>query len=164
VGTGKVLGVVLNRRSPNSAQGFIPNPFLALAERQIANPVKARMKAAQKRALKKVADDRATLFKVYKQWQAGRREALLAGPYGDAFRDVMVALDGVTLADIDNIHAMVIAGPWRTAPADIRFELLNLIDAVLIELRERADLPPFNDPLPGDQPDIFQHVKEALAC
>jgi hypothetical protein len=60
--------------------------------------------------------------------------------------------------------ALVKRGPWRTADADARFQVLALIDAAIVTLRERAGLPPIDDALPWtDEPlTAFQVIREML--
>src|SRR6476659_11100090 len=70
------------------------------------------------------------------------RETLLAGPHGPAARDLIAFLAAMTLADAAVLLARVERGPWREANADTRFEILELIDDAIVELRERAGLAP----------------------
>jgi hypothetical protein len=90
------------------------------------------------------------------------RETLLAGPHGPAARDLIAFLAAMTLADAAVLLARVERGPWREANADTRFEILELIDDAIVELRERAGLAPFRDPLPGQPPNVFLLLREAL--
>jgi hypothetical protein len=141
---------------------IVNNPFVALANRQMTAPSRARMRAAQKRALAKVTDDRRVLNKVWRQWRAERRAAILNGPFGDAALELIGFLDTVAVADTAMIVGMIEAGPWRQADADTRFEILSLADAALVSLRERNKLPPFDDLLPGPPRDAFLQIRELL--
>ena len=69
-----------------------------------------------------------------------------------------------TLGAAAALIALVKRGPWRTADADTRFEVLALIDAAIVTLRERAGLPPIDDTLPWtDEPlTVFQVIREML--
>ena len=141
------------------------SPFAALAARQMCAPVKARRSAAQKRALAKVAEDGERLSRLWWAWRSDRREVILAGPHGDAARELLAFLATMTVEAGDALVALVTAGEWRGADtdADERFEILSMIDAALIAARECAALPPFNDPLPGASPDTFQKIRELLS-
>jgi hypothetical protein len=44
----------------------------------------------------------------------------------------------------------------------MRFEILALVDAAIVRLRERSALTPFDDPLPHEPPNAFQIIKELL--
>ena len=57
---------------------------------------------------------------------------------------------------------LIKGGPWRHAAAETRFEVLVLIDTAIVGLRTRCGLPPFDDALPGDRPNVFLHIREVL--
>jgi hypothetical protein len=136
------------------------NPFLDLAQRQIAAPVQARLRAAQKRALGKAFKERDDLHHLWKLWRHERIESLLAGPYGADARALIEFLDRATLTS--DFVAMVRRGPWHDADNDTRFEVLTLIDATIIALREKHKLESFDDPI-GDAPlDQFLQIRELL--
>jgi len=136
----------------------IANAFEELAERQIPAPRKVRLRAAKKRAAEK---DR--LQAGWRAWRKERREALLAGPHGRTARELLRLVDALTLDDGDALIEAVLRGPWCKADPDTRAEILSLIDRALIELRERHDLAPFDDALPGEQPNAFLVLRGLLA-
>jgi hypothetical protein len=131
--------------------------FLDLAERQIAAPRKARMRAAEVRAARKAAADealaeRGEMFRRWKRWRKERVAAVLSGPHSDAARELAGFLESMTLADEAALLALVKQGPWREADGDTRFEILALVNAAIVRLRERDGLAPFDDPLPVAPP------------
>jgi hypothetical protein len=146
-----------------------PDPFLALAERQIAAPVKARMRAAAtraaKRTMREALAERDDLYHLWKLWRRERVDALLAGPYGAGARALIEFLQRMTLASSDELIDLVQRGPWREADADVRFEILAVTDAAIIALREKQKLPPYDDPLPfGDEkPNTFLQLRHLLS-
>jgi hypothetical protein len=137
------------------------NAFLDLADRQISSPAKARQGAAEKRK-HKAADDQGRLRLAWRRWHDERGEALLAGPHGDATRGLINFLGSMTIDQGAALVALVEAGPWRDVNADARFEILRLIDTAIIALRERHDLPPFDDLLSA-RPNVFLKIREALS-
>jgi hypothetical protein len=141
------------------------NAFLDLAERQIAAPRKARMRAAEKRAANKdkAEIEREDLRRAYVQWRRERREALFAGPYGAAAQELDAFLKSMTLADAAKLIELVRRGPWRSTEAETRLEVVALVNAAITRLRERNGLEPFDDGLPGEPPTAFQIVRELLA-
>lgn len=140
------------------------NAFLDLADRQISSPAKARQRAAEKRATRKAADDQGRLRLAWRRWHDEQREALLAGPHGDATRGLINFLGSMTVDQGAALVDLVKAGPWRDVNADARFEILRLIDTAIIALRERCDLPPFDDTLlPDARPNVFLVIHEALS-
>lgn len=140
------------------------NAFLELAERQA--PRKARERAVEKRAqtrAEQALTEREQQFRRWRQWRRERSQALLEGSYADAARGLLDLLDRLTLADGQQLVAHVRAGPWIAADADTRFLVLATIDNVLVELRERTGLPPFDDPLSGEPNNVFLMLREVLA-
>jgi hypothetical protein len=141
------------------------NAFLDLAERQTSAPVKARQRAAEQRAANKADKEAANRYEQHRLWRHWRRErimALLAGPHGEAADALVNFLQHVTLASEGELIERVRCGPWRTADADARFLVLSLIDGAITDLRERDGLVPFDDPLWGEPPTVFQIVREIL--
>jgi hypothetical protein len=55
------------------------------------------------------------------------------------------------------------AGPWHGADRDTRFEILALVDAVIIARRERMGMPPFDDALPGQPDNAFLILRARLS-
>jgi hypothetical protein len=96
-----------------------------------------------------------------KHWRRERLEALLAGPYGDSAQALLTLVKTVTkpTALIDFVKA----GPWMNADADVRFQILALLDAAIIRRRERMELEPFDDALPGKPNNAFLILRAWLA-
>jgi len=136
------------------------DPFLDLAARQIASPVKARMRAAQKRAMTKALKERDDAHHLWRLWRRERVEALLAGPHGDDARALVDFLEQMTLASTNELVNFIQRGPWREADDDTRFEILSLVDAAIIALREKVELPPIDDPIDGT--DAFLEIRSML--
>jgi hypothetical protein len=143
------------------------NPFLKFAEEQTPAAVKARQLATEKRrvtAAQKAADkalaERKDLFRLWKKWRRERLETLLAGPHSAAAGELIAFLRAMTLDDGARLVEFVRAAGWVHADADTKFEILSLINAAITVLRERADLPPFDDPLPKEPPNAFLIIKE----
>jgi hypothetical protein len=142
------------------------NPYEALAERQISTPRKARQRAIGKRARTRAGEalaERDQQFALWRKWRHERSEAVLAGPHADAARDLLDFLDCLTFEDGERLVVQVRAGPWAAADADTRFLILVAIDNALAGVRERNGLPPFDDLLPGQPPNVFLMLREVLA-
>src|SRR5678815_4047742 len=115
------------------------NPFTRLAERQISNPVKSRMKAAQTRKdrrLQKAMYERNYLYREWKAWHDKRKAELLSGSYAEAAGELAEFLEGMSLYDGEKLIALVAAGPWLESDADTRFEILALINRGIVYRRE----------------------------
>jgi hypothetical protein len=137
------------------------NHFLAVADRQVA-PVKARQRAVETRRAKH-AVHRDELGEAYRRWRDERREALLAGPYGDTARCLIGFLEDMGLHDGAALIRLIEWGQWRSADLDIRLEIPSLIDGAITALREKQGMPPFDDALPTEPPNAFLSIREALA-
>jgi hypothetical protein len=139
------------------------NAFLEFAEKQTPASVKARRRAVEKRRAteaEKVLAERNDLFRLWKRWRRERLETLLAGPHGDAARELVAFLQAMTLDDGKALVEFVRAAGWERADADTKFEVLSLINAAITALHERAKLPPINDALPDEEPTAFLIIRE----
>jgi hypothetical protein len=134
---------------------------LAVADRQVVAPVKARQRAIEtRRARHGVHHERGT---AYLRWRNERREALLAGPHRDAAYRLIGFLENMELRDGAALIRLVEKRQWRSADLGIRLEILSLIDGAIIALREKHGMPPFDDSLPDELANVFLAIREALA-
>jgi hypothetical protein len=139
------------------------NAFLKFAERQTPSSIKARQRAAEKRrakAAEKALAERDSLFHLWQRWRRERLDALVAGPHGDAARELVAFLQTMTLDDGARLVQFVCAAGYERADADTKFEVLSLINATLTALCERAELLPLNDALPNEEPTAFLIIRE----
>jgi hypothetical protein len=107
--------------------------------------------------------EKRTELRLWKKWRRERLEALLADPhYGEPMRALLDFCKTVTgpSALIDFVKA----GPWANTDADIRFEILALVDAVIIRRREKMGKAPFDDSVPwsDEPPHAFECIRELL--
>jgi len=139
------------------------NAFLEFAEKQTPASVKARQRATKKRRAtkaEKALTERDDLFHLWKKWRRERLETLLAGPHGHAARELVAFLQAMTLDDGVRLVEFVRAAGWERTDADTKFEVLALINSVIVTLRDRAKLPPINDALPDEKPTAFLIIRE----
>jgi hypothetical protein len=126
------------------------NPFLDYAEKQTPAAVKARQRAAETRrakAAEKALAERDTMFGLWKVWRKERLEALLSGPHGNAARELVDFLRTMTLYDEARLLELIRTSGWIHADTDTKFEVLSLINIAITTQRERAGLPPIDDPI-----------------
>jgi hypothetical protein len=141
------------------------NAFLDFAEKQTPPAVKARQRAAEKRrakAAEKALAERDILFHLWQRAQRERLDALLAGPHGAAARELVAFLQSMTFDDEVRLVEFIRAAGWERADANTRFEILALLDAALIGLRERAGLAGIDDPLMHEAPSAFLILRGIL--
>jgi hypothetical protein len=145
------------------------NPFLAYAakvqpwvEKKKARAAEREVNRAQKKAMIKALSERDLLLRLWKKWRNEVLHAELEGPYEKDIQLLINALNKMSLEHEKRLINIIRKGPWLAAPPDIRFLVLHLIDARLIVLNEKADLPPFNDALPGEPLTPFQIIRAHL--
>ena len=140
--------------------------FAKFAEDAIVAPRKRALRAAEERAERKrreALEERNKLFRLWQKWHREQTEKLLAGPYATAAQELADFLAAMTMPSGPALLELVRRGPWHDADGNTRFEVLRLIDGALAHLRERHDLPPFDDALPGESPTVFELIRAELA-
>lgn len=138
----------------------MPNPFEALADRQIVSPRKARMRAAEKRRQKKLIE-RDILFDLWKKWHDKKRRELMSGPHGEAAAALIDFVEQMTEDQAADLIAL--ARVWVDADADMRRQVLQIVDHAIIHLRERAGFAPFDDAFPGEDDTAFLIIRKMLS-
>jgi hypothetical protein len=114
--------------------------------------------------LAKARSERSDLQRAWTAWRKQRIEALCTGEYAEAACELRKLLDRMELTDGAKLIAAIRSGPWASADRDTGHEIFALIDTAIIRLRERNDLPPFDDSVPfsGRPLTVFEIVREAL--
>src|SRR5262249_6192321 len=130
--------------------------FLDLADRQISAPVKAHHRAAEKRAARR-EQEREQLTVARQQYERGRLVEALAGKQGERLKRLLQFLETMTLRSAAELIGR--AREFQAVDADLRFQVLHLIDDAIVRLRERHKLLPFDDPLPGQPPNAFLIIR-----
>ena len=104
-----------------------------------------------------------------KQWRMYRREkrkeywAHMRGPYRENFLELRRLLRGLSLHAADTVLEYVERAAWlHTADERTRHMALSLIAAAIARLRERNGYPPFDDSVYGEEPTVFEIVRERL--
>jgi hypothetical protein len=141
------------------------NAFLDLAERQVLAPVKARRRATETRRARAQAKTLAERDAQFRRWKHEHREGLdaaLAGPHGGALARLVAFLDAMTMESANALVECVRADGWHSADTSTRFLVLHLIGAAIVQLREQSGLPPFDDPLFDQPPNVFLALREML--
>src|SRR5262249_8751004 len=101
----------------------------------------------------------------FRNWKRERRaqvDAALAGSHGPALGRLVAFLDAMTMESSGALTEHVRDGNWQAADDDTRFLVLHLINAAIVRLRARPDLPPFDDPVFDRPPNAFLVLREML--
>jgi hypothetical protein len=134
-------------------------PFEAFAEAVApARPTQPRATKARDKA----RDDRDRQFRGWLRFQRRQVDDALVGPHGAALAELIKLLADLTLDQSADLIASLQAGPWRAADPDTRYLVIRLCGSRLVDLREGVGLPPFDDPLPHEPPDVFLLIRELL--
>jgi len=140
--------------------------FLDLADRQMASPVKARLRAAETRRSRQELQREKEEKQLSAYYQAHRKQELdaaLAGDDGDKLRALIARLDMLTLDTLPQLTDFVRSSGWHTADAKNLFIARRLTGERVIKLREASGREPFDDPLPGDPATPEQDLRDAFA-
>jgi hypothetical protein len=127
-----------------------------VVKKQMRTAAKQKMSYAQKKAMVSALAERDLLMRLWQKWRESVLDTALEGPYRVAIQNLITFLDKMTLKDERQLVKVVKTGPWQTAHKDIKFLVKRLVDARLIVLREKQDLPPFDDALPGEPLTVYQ--------
>jgi muconolactone delta-isomerase len=145
-------------------QQWLSQNFINFAEQQTPAPIEASQRAAETRREKvkaKALQERADLFRLWKQRRHEQFETLLAEPHGERVRELLAFLRTMSLDDGPQLVEFVRAAGWHRTDPDTRFEILALINAAITALREQHDLPPFDHGIPPDEePTAFVIIRE----
>lgn len=140
------------------------DPWEKLADDQIVAPVKARMRAVEKRRQtkrEKEEAERKTLFAQWQKWHQEKRGELLAGPHAAKVQTLTNFLESMSLEHGNELIALVAQLQF---PPEIHEPVLSLISHRIIYLREQACMSPFDDALPFTDEDltVFEIIRKEL--
>jgi hypothetical protein len=145
------------------------NPFEALADRQLTAPVKARIRASEKRAaMKPTQQEQESInqqrqVRMYRRWKRSQiREFAQRNP--QVFSDLRRLLRHQTL---DNSELLLRFSRYHLRQLKSfhdRSIALGMIGTAIARLRVRNGLPPFDDSLPDELPTVFEIIRAELDC
>jgi hypothetical protein len=117
------------------------------------------MNRAQKKAVIKALSERDLLMRLWRSWRRETIATELDGPYKVPLQQLIDALNKMKLGDERKLQKLIQAGPWLRAPLDLRYLVLRLVSTRFANIREAADLPPFDDALPGEPLTVYQLIR-----
>ena len=145
------------------------NPFEALADRQLTAPVKARMRASEKRAaMKPTPQEQESInqqrqVRMYRRWKRSQiREFAERNP--QVFRDLRRLLRHQTLHNAELTLRFSRCHLRQLKSFHDRAMALGMIGTAIARLRIRNGLPPFDDSLPDELPTVFEIIRAELDC
>ena len=119
-------------------------------------------------AADKAVAERNFLYRQYRAARKKHRDAIYSThPLGPELQTFAYQLTRYTqLSDASAMlnYVREMARGWLAlAPPEIRAEALSLVNERIITIRTHAGLTPFDDPLPGEEADVFQLCKTELS-
>lgn len=140
------------------------DPFADYGEQNTPGPVKARMRAAAKRAEREAKKklERNYLLEEWQKWHQRKRDNLMQSEYGAEAQQLADFIESMKISDADALLTLVNTAPWQDAPDDVRFQALGMIDRAIVYLRETNGMAPFDDGLDDDLT-VFQIIREMLS-
>jgi hypothetical protein len=142
----------------------VVNPFQQFGQ-SVVSSARAKRKAAKpevvpKTALEKKEADQERLFDLWLVQFNKQKKGLLEGPYAGSAAALCSVLENLTLEDGDML--IEVARGWQGADRKTRELVLHLISIAMMELRCRHDLPPFDDPIFGQDDNAFLIIRKLL--
>jgi hypothetical protein len=103
--------------------------------------------------------DRSHLLREWDKWHAEELTEALEGVHGAVVREVMCVLDQLELESAGALLDAVRRQDWRAVSPDVRLTILHQVNEQITRLRDRHDMPPIDDPLPGAPESVFCRIK-----
>lgn len=105
------------------------------------------------------------LSAAYLRERRKRIDVLCEGEHGAAVKELIRFMRGMTLRSGKELLARIQAAEWAHGMSpDDRHLLLSIIGGAIRLMREREGLPPLDDPMFDQPPNVFQQAKAILRC
>lgn len=137
------------------------DPFADFGEALAPTKKRAKVGKHEAKRREKALQERDCLSQAHRRRRKEAVDALLAGPHGAVAQALIDFLEQMVLSDGRGLIELVQSGPWHGADEDTRFLILVLVDAAVVQLRERTDLNPFDDPL-DEKSNAFLLIRKLL--
>jgi hypothetical protein len=145
------------------------NPFEALAGRQLTAPVKARIRASEKRAaMKPTPQEQESInqqrqVRIYRCWKRSQiRE--FAQRHPQVFTGLRRLLRHQTMHNAELTLRFSRYHLRQLKSFHDRTIALGMIGTAIARMRVRNGYPPFDDSLPGELPTVFEIIRAELDC
>jgi len=155
------------------------NYFETMADVQMVGAAKAKARQLEKRMAKSDAEapmklspldqklfDAQQQLRNYHRLKRQEMVALRNGPYGQHVKELEQLLDTLAMESAPALVGYIAKCIWlRSAPPDIKHQVLGIISATIARLRVRAGLPPFDDSLPftDEPPTAYEQIRHTIS-
>jgi hypothetical protein len=110
----------------------------------------------------KELEDNSRLLRAWHKHHHERFEEALAGVHGALIAELVTVLDQIEINSSARLLTLMQRADWDAVPADVRFEVLHLINTRIGKMRERYGLPAIDDPIPPKSDSVFRRIKARL--
>lgn len=136
------------------------NPFEEYGREGTA--ARRRKDARHEARLNKVRDVGEIQRMRWLKWHHEKRQELMCGSYSAHIGQLADFLETMTLDDGEALIELVQEHKYWQADPDTRYGVIRMIDYAIMHLCVSNGLPPIDDALPGEDPKVFQIVKELI--
>jgi hypothetical protein len=116
------------------------------------------MRHQQSKKDKKLADD-VRLLRWWKQFHREQRETVLTGPHGAVLSELFRMFKNLEYVQPSQLIGFVRSVDWASIPYDTRLVVVHEVNTAITKIREKRDLEPINDALPGEPDTPFRTIK-----
>jgi hypothetical protein len=100
--------------------------------------------------------------RVWKAWHQEQLDEALAGAHSATIAELVALLDRLEANSAAPLLDFMRRIDWISISYDVRLTALHQINQKIMRLRERAGLPPLDDPVPGQADNVFRRVRSML--
>jgi hypothetical protein len=103
--------------------------------------------------------DKTRLLRAWKKFHREERDAVLAGPYARTLAELFRMFANLKHVTPAQLVGFIGAIDWAAIDYQTRLTVLHEVNAAITKFRERQNLPPIDDPLPGAPLNAFQVIR-----
>jgi hypothetical protein len=116
-----------------------------------------RRNSKQERERERAGD--AKMFRAWKKFHRDEREAVLAGPHGAVLSELFRMLKNLEHMQPSQLIGYAQSINWAVIDYDTKLVVVHELNNAITTLREKHDLEPIDDGLPGDPDTPFRAIK-----
>ena len=98
----------------------------------------------------------------WRRYHAQQLQLAFDGNDGAIVKRIMEIVRNFTPQKMPTLLRLMRSVDWRPVNANTKFTILHELNGAIAALRESENRVPFNDSLPGEEPTLFQIIREML--
>lgn len=119
-----------------------------------------RPNTQERERLNKVEDEQRQLLRAWHRWHADELAKALDGPHGSLVAGLMERLKRASPREL---LAFIEARDWKRIDWQTKLVCLHELNQTIVHRREKLGMPPFDDPLDGED-SLFLRARALLLC